>query len=92
MSNTTHARPVSFPALLVMATIVLGVGSPIAVAAESERATMSTEHALSSKQQSIAPISAAMAVGDIAGLDAALVLALRQRGEFAVLNRLGRDR
>ena len=33
---------------------------------------MSTEHAPSSTQQSIAPISAAMAVGDMAGLDAAL--------------------
>jgi 4-carboxymuconolactone decarboxylase len=72
MSNTTHARPVSFPALLLMATIVLGVGSPIAVAAEPERATMSTEHALSKKQQSIAPISAAMAVGDMTRLEAAL--------------------
>jgi 4-carboxymuconolactone decarboxylase len=72
MSNTTRARWASFPAWVAIATITLGVGSPIAVSAEQERATMSSEHALSKKQQSIVPIAAAMAVGDMARLDAAL--------------------
>jgi len=72
MSNTTHAKRASFLARVAIATIALGVGSPIAMAAEPERATMSSEHALSRKQQSIAPIAAAMAVGDIARLDTAL--------------------
>jgi alkylhydroperoxidase/carboxymuconolactone decarboxylase family protein YurZ len=62
----------SFPAWIVVAEIALGVGSPIALAAEPERATMSSEHALSRKQQSIAPIAAAMAVGDMSRLNVAL--------------------
>ena len=82
MSNTPHARRVSFSALAVIATIAFGVGSPIALAAEQERATMSSEQALSAKQQSIVPIAAATALGEMSqlppafdrGLDAGLTV------------------
>ena len=56
-----------------MATIAIGLSHPAASAAAGEEsARVSTGAALSRKQQSIAPIAAAMAVGDMARLDAAL--------------------
>jgi len=69
MSNTTPARPGSFSALAVIAAIALGVGSPIAVAAQDqERAPMSSDQALSAKQRSIVPIAAATASGEMSQL------------------------
>jgi 4-carboxymuconolactone decarboxylase len=72
MSNTTHARRGSLSALAVIAAIAFGAGSPIAVAAEQERATMSSEQALSAKQQSIVPIAATTALGEMSQLHQAL--------------------
>jgi 4-carboxymuconolactone decarboxylase len=73
MSNTTHAKRMGPIAMAVIATMALGLCYPIAsAAAEKENTTMASEQALSSKQQSIAPIAAAMALGDMLQLDAAL--------------------
>ena len=73
MSNTTHAKRVSPFALAMIATIALGLGPPFAsAAAGQENTTMSSEQALSAKQQSIVPIAAAMALGDMSQLNAAL--------------------
>jgi alkylhydroperoxidase/carboxymuconolactone decarboxylase family protein YurZ len=72
MSNTTPARRASFAALTVIATIAFGVSSPIASAADQGRATMSSEQALSAKQQSIVPIAAATASGEMSQLDQTL--------------------
>ena len=72
MSNTTHARRGSFTASAVIAAIALGVGSSLAVAAEQERATMSSELALSARQQSIVPIAATTASGEMSQLHQAL--------------------
>jgi 4-carboxymuconolactone decarboxylase len=72
MSNTTHAKQVSFSVPTVIAMIALGLGSPIALATERESATMSSEQALPSKQQSIVPIAAATALGEMSQLDTAL--------------------
>jgi 4-carboxymuconolactone decarboxylase len=72
MSNTTHARPLRICALAMIATIAVGAGAPIASAAEQERPTMSPEQALSAKQQSIVPIAAATALGEMAQLHQAL--------------------
>jgi len=72
MSNTTHARRVSFFALALIETIALGVGSPIAVAADQERTPMSSDHAFSAKQQGIVPIAAAAVTGEMSQLHQAL--------------------
>ena len=72
MSNTTRARRLSSSASAVIATIALGLGFPVALAAELESATMSSEQSLSRKQQGIVPIAAAMALGDMPQLDEAL--------------------
>lgn len=73
MSNTTHGNRSSAIALAVIATVAIGLSSPAAsAAAEQENRTMVSEQALSRKQQSIVPIAAAMALGDMPQLDAAL--------------------
>ena len=73
MSNTTHAKRVRPFALAVIATMALGLCHPVAsAAAGKENTTMAAEQTLSRKQQSIAPIAAAMAVGDMSQLNAAL--------------------
>jgi 4-carboxymuconolactone decarboxylase len=59
-------------ALAVIATIALGLGIPIAFAAEHESAPMSSEQTLSRKQQGIVPIAGATALGDMSLLDEAL--------------------
>ena len=70
MTNATSARRVRCSACAALATVALGLGAPIALAAES--ATMSSEQALSRKQEGIVPIAAAMALGDMSQLDEAL--------------------
>ena len=73
MSNTTHAKRVSPFALAVIATMPSACGiSGRFGCCRKENTTMSAEQALSRKQQSIAPIAAAMALGDMSRLDAAL--------------------
>lgn len=72
MTNTTPARRVRCSACAVIATVALGLGAPIALAAESGGATMSSKQALSHKQKGIVPIAAAMALGDMSQLDEAL--------------------
>jgi 4-carboxymuconolactone decarboxylase len=73
MSNTTHASRTNRFGWALLAFIAIGSSHlPAAHAAgEPSRAT-SSANSLSGKQQSIAPIAAAMAVGDMARLDAAL--------------------
>jgi alkylhydroperoxidase/carboxymuconolactone decarboxylase family protein YurZ len=72
MSNTRHGRWAIF-GFAVAATITLGLSYPAASAAAGpESPPSSSASTLSGKQQSIAPIAAAMAVGDMARLDAAL--------------------
>lgn len=73
MSNTTHGKRMNTISLAVIATMAIGLCYPIASVAGKENATMASEQAtLSRKQQSIAPIAAAMAQGDMLQLDAAL--------------------
>jgi 4-carboxymuconolactone decarboxylase len=73
MSNTTHGKRVSPFAWALIVTIALGFGHPLAVdAREGEKTTLPSEQSLSQKQQSIAPIAAAMAVGDMSQLSVAL--------------------
>jgi len=73
MSNTTHARRKSPLAWALIATIALGLAPPFAsAAAAAENTTASSGQALSAKQQSIVPIAAEVAVGNIPQLNAAL--------------------
>jgi alkylhydroperoxidase/carboxymuconolactone decarboxylase family protein YurZ len=76
MTNTTRGKRVSDVILFV--TTAIGVAASLcgpAIAAgpsNQERTTMNSEQALSSKQQAIAPIAAATAVGEMPQLNAAL--------------------
>ena len=73
MSNTTHARRKSPLAWALIATIALGLAPPFAsAAAAAENTTASSGQALSAKQQSIVPIAAEMAAGNLPRLNAAL--------------------
>lgn len=72
MSNTRHGKR-AILGFAVLTTLAVGVSLPPAAAAEGEqRPAMSSASTLSAKQGSIAPIAAAMAVGDMARLDTAL--------------------
>ena len=72
MSNTTPARREPFAKALI-ATIALGLAPSFGLAAApSENTTVSSGQALSAKQQSIVPIAAEMAVGNIPHLNTAL--------------------
>jgi 4-carboxymuconolactone decarboxylase len=73
MSNTTRAKRLNPFAWILTAAIALGAShaAPSAAAAQ-ERTTESSGQALSAKQQSIAPIAAAMALGNMPQLDVAL--------------------
>jgi alkylhydroperoxidase/carboxymuconolactone decarboxylase family protein YurZ len=73
MHSTTPARRVGRIGWALIATIAVGLGHPLALGAgEEENTTRSSSQALSGKQQSIAPIAAAMAAGDTARLGVAL--------------------
>ena len=72
MSNTTHGKRATF-GFAVLVAMALGLSHPAALAAAGEEdPATSSASTLSTKQQSIAPIGAAMAVGDMVRLDAAL--------------------
>lgn len=73
MSNTTHAKQLQHLVAAVVAATALA-SSLAATAQPLNQAppAASAQQALSRKQQSIAPIAAAMAVGDMAQLNAAL--------------------
>lgn len=71
MSNTTHAKRRTVRVFLVAALALALVPFEKPAAAE-ERPTTSSAGTLATKQQRIAPIAGAMAVGDMARLDAAL--------------------
>jgi len=73
MSNTTHARQKRPVAWALVATMGLGLAPPfVSDAAAAENTTVSSGQALSAKQQSIVPIAAEVAVGNIPQLNAAL--------------------
>ena len=73
MSNTTHARQKRPVAWALVATMGLGLAPPfVSAAAAAENTTVSSGQALSAKQQSIVPIAAEVAVGNIPQLNAAL--------------------
>jgi 4-carboxymuconolactone decarboxylase len=76
MSNTTRARPLTLFAALVAATTALAVSPRPATAQATARtqdaATVTTDPGLTPRQQSIAPIGAAMASGDMTRLATAL--------------------
>ena len=73
MSNTTQDKRVRPLGLAMIATIAIGLSHSVALAAAGqESTTMSSEQALSEKQQTIAPIAAAMALGDMSQLNVAL--------------------
>ena len=76
MSNTTRARPLTLFVALVAATTAWAVSPRPATAQATARtpaaATTAADSALTARQQSIAPIGAAMASGDMTGLAAAL--------------------
>jgi alkylhydroperoxidase/carboxymuconolactone decarboxylase family protein YurZ len=60
-------------AVAVAVTVATALGDPMIVAAQNkEQASMNSAQALSTKQQAIAPIAAATAVGDMPRLTAAL--------------------
>ena len=72
MSNTAPVKRLGTTLLAAMATIALGMGSPIATAADPGSTTVSSEPALSAKQQNIVRIAATTALGDMPRLAAAL--------------------
>lgn len=76
MSNTAPAKPTRVAIAALAATFALFAALCQAAGAASptnqERPSMTSEQALSSKQQAIAPIAAFAAVGDMTQLDAAL--------------------
>jgi 4-carboxymuconolactone decarboxylase len=73
MSNTTHARRLQHVVLGIVAGTLLAASLGAAAQPTNQApAAASVRQALSPKQQSIAPIAATMAVGDMAQLHAAL--------------------
>lgn len=76
MNNSTHGHGVTKIVLALAAATVMAASFAPAVVAQApagqERTTAIAEPALSRKQQAIAPIAAAMAVGDMPLLNAAL--------------------
>lgn len=73
MSNTTHAKRLQHLVLgVVAAALLASAAAVIAQSAGHARTAASAQQALSPRQQSIAPIAAAMAVGDMPRLNAAL--------------------
>jgi 4-carboxymuconolactone decarboxylase len=77
MSSTRHPRrarmaAVSMTVAMSMTAALCSVATVVSAQQRQEPPTASAEHALSRKQQAIAPIAAAMAVGDMARLDATL--------------------
>lgn len=73
MSNTTHAKRMQhfISAIAAVALLATSVGATAQPATQAPPAA-SAQQTLSRKQQSIAPIAATMAVGDMAQLHAAL--------------------
>lgn len=73
MSNTTHAKQLRHLVLgVVAAALLAGAAAVTAQSAGQAPTAASAQQALSPRQQSIAPIAAAMAVGDMPRLNAAL--------------------
>jgi 4-carboxymuconolactone decarboxylase len=73
MSNTTHAKRLQHHVLGILAAALLVSGAGVtAQPADPASSAASAQQTLSRKQLSIAPIAAAMAVGDMAQLNAAL--------------------
>lgn len=73
MSNTTHAKQLRHLVLgVVAAALLAGAAAVTAQSAGQAPTAASAQQAVSSRQQSIAPIAAAMAVGDMPRLNAAL--------------------
>lgn len=74
MNNTTPVKPIRRLLLTVGAAFVLAALNPGLITSASAQAAASANaaQALSPKQQAIAPIAAAMAVGDMPQLNAAL--------------------
>ena len=72
MSNTTPVRRLSATTVAIMTAIAFSLGSPISTAADPERTTVTSEQALSAKQQTIVRIAAAAALGDMSQLDESL--------------------
>jgi 4-carboxymuconolactone decarboxylase len=73
MSNTTHARRLRQVVLGVLAVTVLATGAVVTAQPANQASSAATvQQTLSRGQQSIAPIAAAMAVGDMPKLNAAL--------------------
>ncbi len=73
MSNTTHANRLQQFVLGTIASALLGASAGVtAQPAAPSPAAATAQQTLSSKQRSIAPIAATMAVGDLARLNAAL--------------------
>jgi hypothetical protein len=74
MTNTTPASRRKHPAIALAAAMGLAAalgGPPAAATATNlEPTTMNASQALTQKQQSIAPIAATMAIGDLPGLNA----------------------
>src|SRR5690242_18420024 len=76
MSKTRPRKPARIPMGMVVAMVGFaasscGIATPVH-SPQEENATMTSEQALSRKQQAIAPIAAATAVGDMPQLNAAL--------------------
>jgi 4-carboxymuconolactone decarboxylase len=73
MSNTTHARRLQHLAVGVLAATLLATSAGVtAQPANPAPSAASAQQSLSRKQQSIAPIAAAMAAGEMAQLHTAL--------------------
>jgi 4-carboxymuconolactone decarboxylase len=91
MSNTAHAKRLRHMVLGAVAATLLATSlAAMAQLANQTPPAASAQQALSRKQQSIAPIAAAMAVGDLAQLNAALNQGLYAYTGFPrTLNALG---
>jgi 4-carboxymuconolactone decarboxylase len=73
MNSTTRVKRLKQIAVAAMAATVLSTNIALSqTAANQGQTTMTSEQALSRKQQAIAPIGAAVAIGDMARLNAAL--------------------
>ena len=73
MSNTTRANQMKQIAIALMAATVLSTNPAFSqTQANQGQTTMTSQQALSQKQQAIAPIAAATALGEMAQLNAAL--------------------
>jgi 4-carboxymuconolactone decarboxylase len=73
MNSTTRAnRKPHIAAAVLAATLLAGTAAVAQTQANQGQITMTSQQALSEKQQAIAPIGAAVAIGDMAQLNAAL--------------------